>query len=251
MKSIVNNLAVEYEDHGSGSVMLFLHGWKDTLHTFDGLSEVFSRTHRVIALDLPGFGKSELPKSSWGLDEYVEIVWAFSEKLGISVDVIVGHSFGGRIAIKGLSQGQLRAHKVVLIASAGIAQTHTARSLFFSLVAKIGKWSTFIPPLCFWRKTLRKKLYALTGSDYMHAGRLKETFLRVVREDLSEQARKISIPALLLWGAEDTETPVADGKKFAELIHNSNLKIFSDAGHFVHQEKTTEVIAAIKEFIQS
>jgi pimeloyl-ACP methyl ester carboxylesterase len=205
----------------------------------------------VIALDLPGFGKSELPKSAWGLDEYVEIVRAFIEKLGVSVDIIVGHSFGGRIAIKGLSEGQLRARKVVLIASAGIAKTRTARSLFFSSIAKIGKYSTLIPPFCFWKKALRKKLYALTGSDYMNAGRLKETFLRVIREDLSEQARKISIPTLLLWGAEDTETPVVDGKKFADLIKNSKLKIYSSAGHFVHHEKTSEVVAAIKEFIQA
>lgn len=251
MKIIVNNVAIEYEDHGKGPVMLFLHGWQDTLHTFDPLFPAFVDEFRVIVLDLPGFGKSELPRGVWGLDEYVQFVHDFVQKIGVSVDVIVGHSFGGRIAIKGLSSGELSAKKVVLIGSAGIAKTYTMRSTLFAVFAKIGKIITLIPPLSFWRKNLRKKIYAWSGSDYFRSGPLKETFLRVIREDLSEQARGIGIPTLLIWGAGDTETPVSDGEKFASLIKGSKLKLYSGAGHFVHREKTDEVVAAIKEFIQA
>ncbi len=250
MKVIVQNLVVEYKDRGTGPVILFLHGWKDTMHTFDEISRLLSNTYRIIALDLPGFGASELPKGIWELSDYVAFVKAFLEKRHISPVVIVGHSFGGRIVIKGLVSGILGAQKVVLIASAGIARTKTVRSLFFGIVAKVGKILTLIPPFCFWRMTLRKKLYASTGSDYFGAGALKDTFLKVIREDLSEDAKKITIPVLLIWGSSDKATPLSDGEKFARMIPRAKLQTYVGAGHFVHQERAFEVASVIKHFVE-
>ncbi len=250
MKTIVNNLAVEYEDHGNGPVLLLLHGWQDNLHTFDKLFPILLKSWRVIALDLPGFGKSESPKTAWNLSVYVAFVKEFLKKIDVSPNVIIGHSFGGRIAIKGLSTKILAAHKVVLIASAGIAKTNTARSLLFTYAAKIGKVVTYIPPFFFYRNTLRKRLYDRSGSDYMNAGALKETFLNVVREDLSHDAESITIPVLLLWGSNDTQTPLSDGQKFARMIHGAKLQVFEGAGHFVHREKPKEVAQAIRSFAE-
>lgn len=250
MKIIVNNLAVEYEDHGKGPVMLFLHGWQDNLHTFDALVSMLSESWRTIALDLPGFGKSEFPKSAWGLSEYVEFLKAFLEKVKVSPDVLVGHSFGGRIFIKGLGTKTFSGNKVVLIASAGISKTGTARSVLFRIAAKVGKIITSVPPLSLMRATLRKKLYDQAGSDYMNAGALKETFLKVVREDLSHEAHSIEIPALLVWGSEDAETPLSDGETFARLIKGATLQVLQGAGHFVHQERSQEVAQSVKNFLE-
>ena len=250
MRIIVQNLAIEYEDRGTGPVMLFLHGWKDDLHTFDALAPTFVGSWRIILLDLPGFGKSELLPNAWGLTEYVLFVQVFLEKLKVSPAVIVGHSFGGRILIKGLAMNVFEVQKAVLVASAGVAKLKTTRSLFFGAVAKFGKLVTVIPPFYFWRNTLRKKLYSLIGSDYFQAGALKETFLKVVREDLSLDAKKIAIPVLLVWGSLDTETPLSDAQKFARLIQGATLQVYEGTGHFVHREKATEVAQRIKHFVE-
>ena len=89
----------------------------------------------------------------------------------------------------------------------------------------------------------------MIGSDYLAAGPLKETFLNIISEDLSDSAKKITQPTLLIWGEDDTETPLSDGKKMAGLIPNSKLEVIKNAGHFVYKEKTAEVAESIRKFL--
>ena len=249
VKVIVNNLSVEYEEAGAGPVVFFLHGWKSDLHTFDALLPFLISSYRVIRLDLPGFGGSEFPASPWGVGEYVNFVQAFVEKLGVSVEVLVGHSFGGRIAIKGVGTGKLRPNRVILIGSAGLARHNTLRNQMFKVFAKVGKAVTLIFPASI-REYLRSRLYQKAGSsDYLNAGTLKETSRKVIQEDLSGSASQIKVPTLLIWGENDMATPLSDGKRFAELISGSTLRVLSGAGHFVHEEKPVEVEKVIREFI--
>ncbi len=124
MKVIVQNLAVEYLDEGEGRTILFLHGWLDSLQSFDYLSTSLSLKNRVVRLDLPGFGKSELPKEAWNVLDYVNFVNEFIKKLDISVDVLIGHSLGGRIVIKSEAKKIIDCKKVILIASAGIGKAN-------------------------------------------------------------------------------------------------------------------------------
>lgn len=249
MKVIVQNLAIEYEDEGQGPVMLFLHGWQDNLHTFDSLAPFFTSAQRVIRLDLPGFGKSQSLKGAWDLDNYVQFVSDFIQKLNIRVDALLGHSFGGRIAIKGAAARKFLPNKIILIGSAGLAKRRTLRNLVSLVLTKIGGLITYLPPLIFWRKQLRKRLYDFLGSDYLEAGPLKETFLKIISEDLSQGAKNLNIPTLLIWGENDAETPLKDGQKLSELIYGSELKVIAGAGHFVHREKPDQVVKFIKEFL--
>ncbi len=249
MKIIVQNLATEYLDEGTGKVVLFLHGWQDNLHTFDSIISILSPTLRTIRLDLPGFGKSEVPKETWDLDNYVQFVDNFIQKLNIQVYALVGHSFGGRIAIKGEATKILQTQKIILICSAGIAKNRTFHNSLLKSLAKIGGLITYVPPLIFWREVLRKRMYDFIGSDYLNTGKLKKTFLKIISEDLSMTAKNVTIPTLLIWGADDTETPLADGKKLSELISGSELKALNKAGHFVHKEKSKEVARLIQEFL--
>ena len=249
MKVVVQNLAVEYMDEGNGPVVLLLHGWKSDLHTFDPLISALVGSFRVIRLGLPGFGGSEVPRESWGGGEYALFVKAFIQKLGISVDTLIGHSFGGRITLKGVGFGELHPKKVVLIASAGLAKHKTVRNRLFGILAKLGKVLTFVFPASV-RRSLRRRLYQATGSsDYLNAGVLKETSLKVIREDLSGYAKGVEVPTLLIWGEGDIATPLSDGKRLAELISGSRLEIVEGAGHFVHQERPKEVAELIKKFV--
>ena len=248
MKIIVQNLAIKYEDEGSGPIMLFLHGWQDNLRTFDSLP-FLSFKRRIIRLDLPGFGGSEMPKEIWDLDNYIQFVADFIKKLNIQIDILVGHSFGGRIIIKGVAEKIFEVNKIIFIGSAGITKKRAVHNLILKILSKIAGLIMYIPPLIFWKEKLRKKVYNLIGSDYLSAGLLKETFLKIIAEDLSENAEKITVPSLLIWGKNDKETPIADAEKFSRLIPNSELKIISGAGHFVHKEKPQEVAKLIQEFL--
>src|ERR1043166_6772182 len=100
MKVIVKGIATEYRDEGSGPIILMLHGWGDSLHSFDMLAQRLDPDCRILRLDLPGFGQSETPRGAWTLADYAEFVKAFCEKIGLVPDFLVGHSMGGRIIIK-------------------------------------------------------------------------------------------------------------------------------------------------------
>jgi pimeloyl-ACP methyl ester carboxylesterase len=250
MQVIVNNLAVEYKDEGAGKTLLFLHGWQDNLESFNLISDPLCKEYRVVRLDLPGFGKTESPKEPWDLETYTKFVNDFIAKTKIDVYAMAGHSFGGRITIKGTSTGIFHPSKIILIGSAGIARRKTFKNYFYKILAKFGNFITYIPPLIFWREQLRKEMYRrIAGPDYQHAGSLRKTFVKIINEDLSSDAKKITLPALLIWGANDTETPLSDGKRLAEYISGSELKVFNDCGHFVHREKPKEIATLIENFL--
>ncbi len=230
--------------------MLFLHGWRDDLHTFDALVPFLSSERRIIRLDLPGFGKSEAPKETWNLGDYVKFVKDFTQKIDVEVETLVGHSFGGRIAIKGEATKTFRAQKIILIGSAGVAKSRTFRNSLLKFLAKFGGLIMYIPPLIFWRERLRKNIYSFIGSDYLSAGALKEMFLNIISEDLGASAKKITTPTLLIWGESDTETPLSDGKKLFQLIGGSRLEVINGAGHFVHIEKPEQVAKLVLEFLE-
>jgi len=246
MKVIVNNIATEYTDDGTGQVIFMLHGWLDSLHSFDSLADHLSKSKRVIRLDLPGFGQTEIPPESWVLDDYISFVAAFITKLKLTDYVLLGHSFGGRIAIKGCGGGQLQPKALILIAAAGLAQRKTARNYAYTAVAKVGKLVTLVPPLYFWRDRLRSALYRSAKSDYLTSQHLRSIYLAVISEDLTSWAQKLKYPTLIIWGADDDQTPVADGEQLSQLIAGSKLIVIPETGHFVHQQATNQVIDAME-----
>lgn len=249
MKTIINNLAVEYTDEGQGPVILMLHGWMDRLEGFNALTERLTPNYRVVRLDLPGFGRSETPHDVWGIGEYVNFVQQFIRKLEVPVYALVGHSFGGRITIKGVGSGVLDPSRVVLLDSAGLVQRTLFRNRVLKLVAKAGKLLTRIPPFSLWRRSLRKRLYERLGSDYFAAGALSDIYLKVIAEDLAEYAKNITKPTLIVWGSNDATTPLADGTRLHAMIRDSAFHILEGLGHSPHREKPDEVARLMRDFL--
>ena len=250
MKVIVNNIATEYADEGEGPALLLLPGWMNTLHNFDELVAHLGASYRIVRLDLPGFGGgTEAPPSDWHVADYAAFVKSFTEKIGLTSYTLIGHSFGGRVAIKATGQRVLHPTKLILIASAGIAKHRTLRNQILTVLAKVGKGVLYVPPFVFWRTQLRRKLYRLLKSDYFAAGPLSQVYLNSIREDLQDDARKISTPTLLVWGTDDQMVPLSDGKRFAELIKGSKLEIISGVGHSLHRVCAQEVAGFIRNFL--
>lgn len=247
MKTIVSGLAIEYQEEGNGPAAIFLHGWKDDLHSFDPLIPHLSPHFKIVRLDLPGFGESELPRAPWKLDDYVDIVAAFVEKRSLHPAILLGHSLGGRICIKGVSRGVLRAEKIILIASAGVADRNTVRNQTLKVLAKVGKIATLPLPRGV-RHKLRETMYKKIRSDYADAGELRETLVNILKEDLSLAAKSMRAPTLLIWGSADTETPLEEGVRLSELIEGAVLDVVQAAGHFVHRENPARVAELILRF---
>lgn len=249
MQVIVNGLLTHYESTGSGPVMLILHGWGDSSRGWQKLQAAFSDTYRVIVPDLPGFGASEPPKYPWGLNDYAEFIQAFLQKIGLSsVSVILGHSNGGAIAIRGLGRNLLQADKLVLLGSAGIRSEYKGRKAALRYVAKAGK--ALLAPLPEAMKNkARTAMYHSVGSDMLVAEHLQDTFKRIVEDDVQTDAAHIEVPALLVYGHDDQATPVRFGKRFAEAIPGARLEVIPSAGHFVHHDQFEKTVTLVKEFL--
>src|SRR5687767_7106943 len=114
MQVIVDSLLTHYEVHGKGRPVLLLHGWGDSAAGLQKLQAALARKHRVIALDLPGFGGTQPPENAWGLDDYAYFVDHFLAKTDTKqLKALIGHSNGGAIAIRGMARGWLSADRLV------------------------------------------------------------------------------------------------------------------------------------------
>lgn len=252
MNIVVDGLMTNYQLLGSkknSKLVVLLHGWGDSSKGIAVISKELSAKYQVLALDLPGFGATQNPDEVWNLDDYGLFVANTIKKLGLKQPyAIIGHSNGGALAIRALAQGVLKADKLVLLASSGIRNRDSAKRLFLKIIAKTGNLATIWMPERY-RQALRKSLYGVAGSDALVAPHLEETFKKTVRQDVQSDAMMLDLPTLLIFARNDRAVPVADGQKYKELIRGAQLEVIEDAGHFVHQDKSEQVIGLIGRFL--
>jgi pimeloyl-ACP methyl ester carboxylesterase len=248
---VVNGSLISYsvfnEEKRARGCLLFLHGWRSSKEIWDKVAESLkSSSHQVVAIDLPGFGKSPAPKTPWRVGDYAETVAEFIRKLNLQKVIIVGHSFGGRVGIKLVSQYPNIVSKLVLVDSAGFAMD-SGKKLAMNLAAKITK-PIFKPAMM---QELRKKIYKAIGSeDYVETPNLTQTYLNTISEDLTKDVKKIGLPTLIIYGQDDTATPPQFGEKMHSLIPNSQLLILNNAGHFSFLDKQEEFVESLSDFIK-
>lgn len=241
MNTVIDGIKINYEIRGEGDVVLLLHGWGSNIKLFDGLMSVISAKYRAVALDLPGFGESDEPKKPWEVSDYVDFVLKFIDFLGVKKVILLGHSFGGRIIIKMLSEKPLpfEVSKVILTGSAGIKPKKTAKQKFRLSVYKFLKGILNSEPI---KKVFPDALEALRkkngSADYNSATPvMRATLVKVVNEDLTHLLQKITPPVLLIWGKNDTATPIADGELMEKLIPEAGLVKIDNAGHYSFLEQ--------------
>jgi pimeloyl-ACP methyl ester carboxylesterase len=248
MNVIVDTLLINYRRQGKGPQILMLHGWGDTLGTFDAVADILENDFEIIRLDLPGFGNSQPPHGSWGLDDYGRFVSNFISKINVTPTVMIGHSNGGAILINALANDIIMTDKLVLLSSAGIRNARSLRNIAWRATAKVGKVATAVLPESS-KRSLRARLYSSAGSDMMVAPHLEASFKRIVSHDVRSAASSLHLPTLIISGSTDTATPPEFARTFHSLIKGSALSIIDGSGHFAHQEQSKIVADTMKAFL--
>jgi len=252
MKVVVDNLLINYliEGKKSGKTILMLHGWANDLTIFQQIASKLAKHYRVLRLDLPGFGGSQIPSKAWKIIDYGRLVKNFCLKVGFRPEILIGHSFGGRIIIKMVSEAFIQPKKIVLFNSAGVKASNFWRSKLLKAAAKGGKIITYLPGIRKFRQGLRNKFYQKIGSDdYLQSGAMRSIFINAVNEDLRQDASKIKVPTLLIWGEKDNQTPLRQAHILNRQIKKSRLEVLSSAGHFSFIDEPTKTLKLIEQFL--
>jgi len=236
---------------GEGQPVLTLHGWGASLHNFWPVAERLApHGYQFHLLDLPGFGQTQLPPQPWGVADYVRFVLAYLDRCGLDQVAILGHSFGGRISLVLAAEQPDRVTKMVLADSAGLRTPPGLKLLLRHAAARTFRNTLDVLGL----KSLRTRLQdaynrRYASSDYLTAGPLRETFLRVIDEDLAPFAARVKAPTVLIWGDRDQDTPLWQGRKLEQLIPDAGLIVFQGAGHFAYQERLEEYVRIVDHFL--
>ncbi len=256
--------------------LIILHGWQSSKEKWQAVEQgIKEQGIKVIAPDLPGFKKETELTKPWNLDDYVD--WFKREpetrRRGYSPDVgsrvssrvsnyqkarpnrnekffLLGHSFGGRIAIKFAAKYPEKLKGLILVSSAGIKHKRTPYVRAILDIARIARQCRFAPFYPFLRKIFYK--YVLRRTDYINTEKmpnLKETFKNIIQEDLFPYLSQIKTRTLIIWGEKDKITPLSDAELMNKKIQNSKLEILKNTGHAPYLENPEILANKITKFI--
>ena len=239
MKIKVKDLDINYIQYGKGKDILLLHGWGQNIEMMKPLGDNFCDRFRITILDFPGFGQSEEPKEPWTIDKYSLMLEEFVKLTDIKKPIVMGHSFGGRVAIRFSSRNPIE--KLVLFGSPCIRIQEE-----LSLKVKILKGLKKLPGM----NQIGEFMKQYIGSrDYKAASPImRQTLVEVVNEDLSKYAREIEEPTLLIWGEYDTEAPLSDAKELEKIMIDAALIVLPGT-HYAYLENLPRVISILNNFI--
>lgn len=253
MQIKINNWNIYYEIMGEGTPVILLHGWLATLETMRPIATSLCKNFKVYLVDIVGFGKSDLPEKPLNTDDFGDFLKEFIEKLKIDDPILIGHSNGGRMIINSVGRGIVDPRKIVLIDSAGLVPKRKLKYYAKVSVYKVGKFILNILPDKGIIKEIKENIIDNIGSDDYKASApvLKETMKIIVNEDLTDLLSNIKVPTLLIWGTNDTATPISDAKKMEELIPDSGLVEYPGSGHFSYLENIQNCNAVLNEFLKN
>lgn len=206
---------------GSGKPVVLLHGWSGSSVSLSNLAKYLAKDFKVVALDLPGFGKSAEPKKVYGIKDYADEIIKLMDRLNIQQFNLFGHSFGGQIAAKITLDYPDRIGNLILC-SAAIIRKRSLKSSLKIMLAKLIK-----------NTALKSAFNRLTrNSDYQKASpQMRKIMNKILKEDLTKQISGIKKPTLILWGGKDKITPLWQAQIIHKQIANSRIKIFPQSRH--------------------
>ena len=238
-----------YTVEGEGMPVILMHGWGCNHSTLKSIEAQLTPGFKVYNVDFPGFGGSNEPSAVWGVEEYTSLIEDFASQEHIENPILLGHSFGGRVGILFASRNKV--HKLILVDAAGVKPRRSLRYYY-----KVYSYKAIKHALLFFLgkkrgETALNSYRAKVGSsDYSNASPMMRAILsKVVNEDLKSVMPRIACPTLLIWGANDTATPLADAKIMEKLIPDAGLVSFDGVGHYSFLENPYQFAAVLKSFL--
>lgn len=220
---------------------MFLHGYLASGKSFYYQTRFFSREFNVYAPDLKGFGDNPDMPYPYSLDDYITEVREYIYKNGLNRPHVIAHSFGARIAIKAASNDETAFNKLVLTGAAGLKPKNTLKKTLKRTLFNVCK--KFFP---------REKLAGFYSSDYNALSAvMKESFKKIISENLDDRLKLIKNPTLLVFGNRDKDTPLYMAKRLNAGINDSRLIIIDGGGHFCFIDKPNKFNMEVKEFLLS
>ncbi len=256
----LNGVNVFYRMEGEGEVVILIHGLGESSDCFLRNITSIAEKHKVYALDLVGFGRSDKPKIDYSTDYYVGLIGDFMATLEIAQATLIGHSMGGLIALGAANRYGEKVKRLVLIDSAGLPVALTPKLRLFRKLLPIPILGSLLRLSIKRILSSRMNLSELVCNfdvvpevrrEYKKAsGRaVRQLALELEQAKKEEAISSIDVPTLLIWGAEDAFYPLTTAKEFKALIQNSELVIIDNAGHYTQIEKPKECNAAILDFM--
>lgn len=250
----LQGLAINEAIAGDGPPILMLHGWGANMDLVWPLAErLIPLGYRVYALDLPGFGKSAEPPQAWTVFDYANFVKQYIDHHELGQVYLFGHSFGGRLS---LILGADCADRIIKIALSNSAGLRTKTPLLKQL--RLGAYKSVRDGLNkIGAKGLANNLRGWYNGRYGSAdfqavsGVMRETFIHVVNQDLSDYAKRVKPSTLLFWGDNDTETPLWMGRQLEQLIPDAGLVVHKGAGHYAYLDHLMDTVRVMDYFFKN
>lgn len=254
MNITIDNIKTNYIVEGEGKTILMLHGWGSNIQPFVPLIKHLSPYYKVYALDMPGFGQSEEPNTPWCVDDFVDFIIKFAKEMKIDNAILIGHSFGGECIIKlsNLSPLPFQINKIILMGSAGIRHPKTLKQKMKIRTYKLGKWFLKLKLINFLYPDALENFQSKSGSaDYRAASPImRQTIVKVLNEVLEEHYfTNVKPSTLLIWGENDTATPLKDGQYMEKTMQDAGLVTVKNAGHYVFLDQAFTVHKVIDSFL--
>ncbi len=236
-----------------GIPVLALHGWGANISLMQPLADALARQgFRVFVPDMPGFGQSDPPPVTWNVSDYAHWVIAYLDAHGLAQVHLIGHSFGGRLGLILGADYASRLHRLALIDSAGVPPRRPLGSRLRLNIYKAIRDGLYKIGMKSTADNLRAWYTNRYGSaDFKSAGVLRETFVKVVNENLLPYAARISVPTLLIWGDADDDTPLWQAKMLEKTIPDAGLVTFAGAGHYSYLEHLAETTRILDHFFKA
>ena len=226
----IHGVKTAYRHTGAGRDVILLHGWGQNMAMMANIEAHLSPFFSVWNLDFPGFGESDVVPAAWSVEDYTDFLRDFIIENGIEEPILIGHSFGCRVAIRYAVRYPVR--KMCLTGAAGIRFQPTASQKLRTRAFKAAKWALKTAH----QEEMLRRLQDRAGSeDYRNAkGVMRETFVKVVNDDIRPLLPKVTCPVLLVFGDQDTATPLVMGQIMEQEMPDAGLAVFEGDDHYAY-----------------
>ena len=255
MFSELDGLKIHYEIEGVGKDILLLHGWGAQIESFAPVINALKARRRVIALDFPGFGQSDVPAKDMTVYDYAELTAKWMRETGLGKTDIICHSFGGRVTMLIAAKYPELVGKIAFVDAAGVkpkrGAKYYAKVYTYKLCKKIAGKQGMKKAAMFFGVDVDKRVKNAGSDDYKNLPDcMKKTFVNVVNEDLTPYLKDIKSPSLLIYGENDTDTPLYMAKIMEKEIADAGLVVLKNAGHFSYLDQFGQFMAVINSFFK-